>query len=408
MAKRKQQRDAKAEQTLTYKQIARERVEKKHRQRMLIVSAAIAAVITIILLVAIINELVIKPGQPVASVNDTVIKTEQFQERVRLERGQTIERILQYAEIFGVEQVYSIAAQLDQYEVVGEQVLDAMIDEALIRQGAAELAVSVSDGEVSRYLEEQIGYYRGGTPTPPPTLTPVPSPTPITDTVATPAPTRTPLPTPTLVTEEAFKEFYQQQLDLFKQLGVGEETYLGVLYIQLLVEKVREQLMQDQPAEADQVEAEALVFTNEDDLDSYLERLQSGEPFEELVAQARENSEDAINARSITWTPREELGEQYGLEAAEKVFLLTVGEQSDVIVSPDGEFLIFYVTGREVRPLGASTLGAREDRMLTEWLVGLREAAEIEKHDSWRSRVPREPSLDPRLLVPTPTLESEG
>lgn len=404
----KQQRKEKTESTLTYKQLARVRVEKRHRRRMLIVSAAIAAVVIIILLVAIINELVIKPGQPVASVGGTDITTEQFQGRVRLERSQTIELILQYADIFGVEQVYGIAAQLDQHEVFGEQVLDEMVDEVLIRDGAATMGVSVSDVEVSRYLEEQVGYYRDGTPTPQPTLTPAPSPTPITSTVATPAPTRTPLPTPTLVTEESYTERYQQQVDLLEQIGVNEDTYLDVVEIQLLEAKVRDRLMEGQPVEAEQVEAEVLVFANEADVNSYLERLQGGESFADLVTEARADSEDAINASTIPWTPREELSESYSPEVVEIIFSLAIGETSDVLVSADEQYLIFYVTGHEERPLGASTLATREDNLFTDWLEGLREAAEIEKHDRWRNRVPREPELDQRLLVPTATLESEG
>jgi parvulin-like peptidyl-prolyl isomerase len=407
MAKRKQQRKEQAEKTLTYKQLARARVEKKHRRRMLIASAALAAVITIILVVAIVNEVVIKPGQPVARVGDTEIATEHFQERVRLERSQTIERILQYAEIFGVEQVYGIAQQLEEYELVGEQVLDAMIDEVLIGEGAAELGLSVSQDEVLRYLEEQVGYYRDGTPTPAPTETPVRSPTPITDTVATPAPTRTPLPTATPVTEEAFNEFYQEQLDVLEQIGVDEATYRDVLEVQLLIEKVRDRLMEDEPAEAEQVEAEVLVFGNEDDVNATLERLEAGEAFEDLVTEAREDPEDELSARTIPWTPREELSASYSPEAAEIIFSLPVGAYSDVIVSQDEQYLVFYVTGHEERPLGASTLRTREDRIFTDWLADLRETAGIEKYDEWRNRVPREPALDPRVLVPTPTLESD-
>lgn len=251
MAKRKQQRKEKADAALTYKQLARVRMERKHRRRMLFASAGIATIVTIILVVAVVNELVIKPGQPVATVNGTNIATEKFQERVRLDRSQTIEQILQYAQIFGVEQVTSFAAQLDDYEAVGEQVLDNMADEVLIKEGAAELGVSVSEDEVLQYLEEQVGYYRNGTPTPAPTLTPLPSPTPITDTVTTPVPTRTPLPTPTVVTEEAFNEFFQQQLDVLKQIGVSRSTYLDVLKTQLLVDKIRTRLMEGEPVEAE-------------------------------------------------------------------------------------------------------------------------------------------------------------
>jgi parvulin-like peptidyl-prolyl isomerase len=408
MAKRKQQRKEKAESTLTYKQLARQRIERKHRRRMLFASAGLAALVTVILAVAVVNELVIKPGQPVATVNDTNITTEQFQERVRLERSQTIEQILQYAQIFGVEQVTSFAAQLDDYEAVGEQVLDQMADEVLIREGATELGVSVSEDEALQYLEEQVGYYRNGTPTPAPTLTPLPSPTPITETVTTPAPTRTPLPTPTVVTEEAFNQFFQQQLDLLKQIEVSRQTYLDFIETQLLVDKVRTRLMEGEPVEAEQVEAEVLIFTNEDDVNAYLERLQSGESFDDLMAAARENTEDDINASNIPWTPREELAAQYNQEAADIVFSLAVGERSDVIATPDGQYLIFYVTGHEERPLGASTLRTREDRIFNDWLTGLRDAAEITKYDYWRNRVPHVPALDPRALIPTPTAETGG
>jgi parvulin-like peptidyl-prolyl isomerase len=408
MAKRKQQRKQKAEAALTYKQLARVRVERRHRRRMLIASAGLAAVVTIILVVAVVNELVIKPGQPVASVNDTNITTERFQERVRLERSQTIEQILQYAQIFGVEQVTSFAAQLDDYEAVGEQVLDTMVDDALIKEGAAELGVSVSDDEVLQYLEEQVGYYRNGTPTPAPTLTPFPTSTPITETVTTPAPTRTPLPTPTVVTEESFNQFFQQQLDVLKEIGVSRNTYLDVLKTQLLVDKIRQRLMEGEPVEAEQVEAQVLIFTNEDDVNAYLQRLQTGESFEDLVAAARADTEDDISASNIPWTPREELASQYNQEAADIVFSLAVGEYSDVIVTPDGQYLIFYGTGHEERPLGASILRTREDRIFSDWLTGLRDGAAIEKYDYWRNRVPHEPVLDPRLLIPTPTAESGG
>jgi parvulin-like peptidyl-prolyl isomerase len=408
MAKRKQQRKEKVETTLTYKQLARQRVEKKHRRRMLIASAGIAALVTIILVVAVVNELVIKPGQPVASVNDTNIGTERFQERVRLERDQIIQQILQYAQIFGVEQVTSYADQLNDYEAVGEQVLDTMADEVLIKEGATELVVGVSDDEVLQYLEEQVGYYRNGTPTPAPTLTPLPSATPITETVTTPTPTRTPFPTPTVVTEEAFNQFFQQQLDLLKQIGVSESVYLDVLKTQLLVDKIRTRLMEGEPVEAEQVEAEVLIFTNEDDVNTYLARLQSGESFDDLMTAARENTEDDITATNIPWTPREELASQYSQETADVVFSLAVGERSDVIATEDGRFLIFYVTGHEERPLGASILRTREDTIFNDWLTGLRDAATIDKYDYWRSRVPHEPVLDPRFLTPTPMAETGG
>jgi hypothetical protein len=127
------------ETVLTAKQIGRSRRERKARRQIMIASGVLTAIVVVILGVGLVNELIVKPGQPVATVGDIEISTADFQDRVRLERGQTISLILQYAELLGVEQVYGIAAQLDEYETIGEQVLDNMVSEVLIRRAADQI-----------------------------------------------------------------------------------------------------------------------------------------------------------------------------------------------------------------------------------------------------------------------------
>jgi len=422
MAKRIQQREQQAQIAREQKQLARARVERQYRRRTMIIGAAIMAVVLTILVVAVVNELVIKPGQPVATVNGVDITTEEFQKQVRFQRSQTLNMAYQYAEMFGVEQVYGILNQLEDTEVMGEGVLDGMIDEVLIRDAAAELGLSVSDEDVSRHLEEQLSFYRDGTPTPAPTNTPRPTATPITDTVATAVPTRTPLPTPTLVTQDAFDEMYQEQLQMFKQDNVDEDTYLTYIQFQLLVDKVREHLMADVPAEADQVQLEVLSFNNveagigEDGTEvsgneaealaaEYYQRLGAGEPFEDLVADARAVFTDAVEMTTVAWTPLEELASRYDQDTAELAFSMEVGEYSNVIVTLDSVYLIMQVTGHEVRELSSGTLSTRENNLFTEWLEGIRASAEIEKHDIWHNRVPQDPEIDLARLQPTPTSE---
>ena len=406
MAKRKSQR--KKETALTHKQLARSRVEKKERRNIFIAVGVIAAIVVIIMLVGLVSELIIKPGQPVARVDGVEITTAQFQERVRFERARTIDLIEEYADLFGVEQVYGIAGQLNEYETIGEQVLDGMVDEILVRQSAADLGFQVSDDEVTQLLEEQEGYYRYGTPTPLPSRTPFPTPTPIspTETVPTPLPTPTLRPIPTAVTQNAFEDAYRGQLRLFRRANVGEDVYRAAVELQLLTNQVREYLAQDLPLEAEQVDLDMLYFATEEEANVYLARLEAGESFEILLDEARADAEDGVSSRTFLWTPYDELAEQVGSMVATLAFTLEVAEYSRVIEMEDGQFALLQITGHEERELSASILNRQEDQAYTTWLEGLREAAEIEKYEYWVNRVPRTPALDPQKLVPTPTPET--
>ncbi len=393
------------ETVITPKQIARARHEGKARRQIMMASGVLTALVVVILGVGLVSELIVKPGQPVATVGDIEISTAEFQNRVRLERGQTISLILQYAELLGVEQVYGIAAQLDEYETIGEQVLDTMVNEVLIRRAAAEIPLTVSDEEVSIMLEEREAYYRSGTPTPLPTYTPWPSPTPITrtDTIPTPFPSITPRPSPTVVTQSAFEDLFDQRL---RSMETDEETYRAAVEMQLLVESVRAWLMEAVPLEEDQVQLDMLLFAARETADEYLVQLEAGESFDALVSQVRADPDsEGIDVTSVLWTPFVELAADRGITVAQSAFALAADAHSPVIESGEGEYALLHVTGHEQRELSSSIQSQREDNLYTSWLEGLLESVAVEKHEYWRSRVPRTPSLDPRLLIPTPTPE---
>lgn len=407
MAKRKSQRQLQEEVTLNYKQLARGRREKKQRQQVLIAVGAVSFVIVAILIVAIVSELIVKPGQPVAAVDGVEISTKRFQERVRLERALIIDRYLQFSDLFGVELAsdYSGAAQLSEIELVGEQVLESLVEEALIRQGAQELGIQVSEDEVWVFLEERDGYYRNGTPTPMPTSTPRPTATPITptDVIPTPLPSATASPLPTVVTEDAFKDLYREQTRSWEGIGVGEETYRETIETYLLTTKVREYLLEEVPRQADQVQFDVLFFVTQEEANQYLAQLDAGEvSFEELLDDLRVNMEDDIEARSLSWLPADELESNYGAAIAELAFSLEIGEYQGALATEDGRFAILQVTGHEERELSDSSLQAKEDGLFADWLEALREGAEILRYDRWKDRVPADPALDPRLLTPTP------
>jgi len=168
----------------------------------------------------LLNESVIQPRQAVARVGDETITTAQFQARVRLQRDQIIQQYVQYeqfAQMFGMDfsaQTEQLAFQLSEFgaESLGQNVLDAMINEILLRNEAARLGIVISEDEIQAHLEGFFGYYPNGEPTATITPTEVVMPTISAEQAAivtiTPTPTiaptssgtetATPLPTATL------------------------------------------------------------------------------------------------------------------------------------------------------------------------------------------------------------------
>ena len=420
MAKRKPQRQQAEEVAQSYKQLARARRENKQRRQVLLAVSIIGALVGIVLVVGLVNELFIKPGQPVATVNGVDIPTDEFQERVRHERSIVINQYLQFADLFGIEQAYQFSGVAalygfgetsmdDNYEDFGGQVLDTLIDEILVRQAVSEMGLQVSEDEVSEFVEEQYSYYRDGTPTPLPTSTPRPTATPITptDTLPTPAPSLTPRPSPTLVTETAYKELYQEQLDALDAIDVGENVLLGTVQMQLLTEKVRASLMEEVPQVADQVSYDAMLFPSAVEATVFQARLGMGEVFQDLMAELQGAPDSPGTAHSAPWAPTEEVAGSLGESVAELLFSLETGAVSEVTAVADGQFGLFAVTGHEERELSTTFLRNQESELYTAWLEGFRSAAEIEKSDDLAARVPQVPALGIQHFVPTPTPAAE-
>ena len=75
----------------------------------------------------------------------------------------------------------SFASQLQQYQAqlfptaIGQQVLDLMVEDKLIRQEAERRGITVSEEEINKAFEEAFGYFPLGSPTPSPTLEMLPT-----------------------------------------------------------------------------------------------------------------------------------------------------------------------------------------------------------------------------------------
>jgi hypothetical protein len=191
----------------TRKHLARLERERIQRRNILIVSTIVAVVIFGLLAYGLVDQLYLQGIRPVAEVNREKITTGEFQAQARYTRQRLIGNAVQtfqFMQYFGSspETQASFQSQLMQAQAqlepisVGQQVVDQLVDDALVRQEAEKRGITVSKEELDEAVQEAFGYFADGTPTPKPTTEPVPTSTLNPTQLALVPPTSTPTATP--------------------------------------------------------------------------------------------------------------------------------------------------------------------------------------------------------------------
>lgn len=416
---------------ITRKHVAR--LERERRQINLIRGIAIAGIVIVVGLLAYgylrLNVFALR--EPVAKVNGVTITTGEWQERVKFQRAQMINLYNQYSiyQQFGIDysqQMQQIAMTLDTPELMGQQVLDQMIDEILIRQETGERGITVSNEEIEAFFHETFGYFPDGTETPtvtptefvfptlssqqmtiyPSTATPTEFPTstvtaaPTIDRSATPPPTATIVPpTPTFVPEQAtatatpytlegYQTNYNEMLESFGNYDVSEETIRGIYEADLLRQKLMEDIASDIPQTEAQVWARHILVETEEQANAAYERLQAGEDFATVAAEVSQDTGSAASGGDLGWQPRSFFVTEFG----DAAFTQEIGEIGEPVQTDFG-YHIIQVIAREELPLSASQYEQRQETAFNDWLTATEEEATIETFESWKERVPMEPAL---------------
>ena len=226
----------------TRKESACRRRDDERNRRLLIGLGIVAGLLVVIIAAGVIQELVIKPLQPVATINGVRVSTADYAKRVR------------FAWFHESQQQQQQASDPQSTSL---QVLDQMVDEKLLREQAQQRGITVSADEISEALERSFGYQRN-TPTPSPTPqvspTPLPSPTP------GGSPTPTPFPTATPVSLESYQKSLQSYQEKVKTAsGFGEADLRALIETDLLRDKLYEAVGKDAPTTAEQVHARHIL-----------------------------------------------------------------------------------------------------------------------------------------------------
>jgi len=413
------------------------RLERERRQVNLVRGIALAGIVIVagLLIYGYLKLNVLQLREPVAEVNGVKITTGEWQERVRFQRVQMLNVYNQYSfyqQNFGVDysqQMQQIVSNLASPEVVGQQALDQMVDDILIRQEAEKRGITVSTDEVEKSIQENFGFFPNGTETPtvtptevtlptlsseqltlyPSTSTPTEAPpatvtpTATLDLSATPAPSSTPaLDTPTPVpqpptatttpyTVEGFKKEYGTTIDNFKTDNISEKTIRSVYEAQLLRQKLLDEITKDTPHTEEQVWARHILVQTEVEANAAYQLLTSGVDFATVAKRYSKDTGSGANGGDLGWFGKGAMVAEFENAA----FSQKVGEIGKPVKSQFG-YHIIQVLGHQDMPLNASQYEQKKQTEFTNWLADARKNAKIQTFDIWKERVPTEPTLQPQ------------
>lgn len=419
---------------VTKKHIAR--LERERQQVALIRLIAIIGVVIVVLLLGYgyLNVNVLAAREPVAEVNGVEITTADWQERVRFARVNLYNQLqnLSFYQQFGMDvtqQQNEIMTQLQLPELLGQQVLDEMVNDELIRQEAEKRGITVTTEEVDTMIQEAFAFFPNGTATPTvtptelvveyPTLnaaqlelypatqtptpfltsTPAPTSTPdrsvtatATSTTAPPSPTavpQSPTATATPYTLEGFQEQFKESMDNFKtNYKISEDTLRSVYEIEILRNKLKDDLAKDLTHTETQVLVQHLLVADEATAQTVYERLQSGEDFATVAAEVSTDPGSASRGGYYDWAP----ASNYVPEFRDATLTQEIGVIGEPVQTQFG-YHIIRVIGRQELPITDSQFEQKKQTNFDDWLSAARESADIQTFDIWKTRVPTEPVL---------------
>lgn len=349
----------KSVKNLTKKQLSRRRREEQQLLWVWASVAAIAVVVLIVIGIGVVSQLT----RTVAIVNGERIRATEYEKRVRF-------------------YYYSLGPDLFEDEQgnvsteTHQQIVDLLIDEALVRQEAAKRNITATQEEIEIAMEERwFQHYRNPpTPTPSPTVDPQATATPEatpTPEGATPAPTATSTPT------------YEEQYDMFvdnvlRPARVSEAYIRDMAEVTVLRDKLAEAVVQELPDEEDQVNlrysgaadaeqaanmiaayqagvrdevnARHILVATQEEAAAVLERLNAGEDFAALAAELSLDTGSKDQGGDLGWFPRGQMVAEFETAAFEG----EIGLVPEPVQTEHG-FHVIEILGHEERPIDLDT-----------------------------------------------------
>ncbi len=440
----------------TKKHVARLERERQQTRLILYIFSGILAAVLILLLYGYMDVNYLQLNKPVATVNDVEISAADFEARARIQRTQLLQNYdqnVQYQQILGMDtsqQLQQIQYYLDTPGLIGQSVVDQLVNEEVVRQEAAKLGISISPEELEKAIQSEFGYYPDGTNTPAATptefatleapaeafnivtktplatvtleagLTPDATATPSSDATAeattgtpestatlvptvtstatleptvtaTTGPTATITPTSTPYTFEGFQDQYATTVAGFGKFGMNDETYRKFVEIRLLQEKVKEAITKEVTSTQEQVWARHILVADEALAVTLIERLNAGEDFGELAKEFSTDTGSGLNGGDLGWFGSGAMVPEFETAA---FALEKSGDITQTPVQSQFGYHIIQLIAKQDRPLNAEEVSKARDTKYTEWLAAARETYTVVINDAfWKLREPKDPNF---------------
>jgi len=438
----------------TKKHLARQQREAKQTRLIIIITAVIGVIIIGLLGYGAVDQLIVRPRQPVAQVGDTVITVREFESQVQYTRIQLLNQTYQYYNFyqqfgqFGesfLQTAQNIASQLAQPVTLGRDILDEMIDDIIIEEEAEQRGITASEQEVDEAIQQAFGFFPDGTPTPTvtatiestptysatqlalvtltstptatslPTDTPEVTPTPLEDEVGdeveqtpaddspadeietTPTPEVTPTITltPTPFTTQVFGEELEEFNDLYSTYNFDLTDLRDIFRIDILREKLLEQITEDLVPVQEEVWARHILVETEAEALEILSLLEEGGDFHELAADRSIDTSNSAQGGDLGWFDDDMMVPEF----SEVAFSLEVGEISEPVETSFG-FHIIQVLGKRESQIPPQEFIQEKETAFSAWLSEARNArTDIIIYDEWEDFVPTTPQIPQQLLV---------
>ena len=399
------------------------RVEREARTNRIITISTIV-VVSIALLVVIggaVSEYLVKPNQPIATINDLEISTGEYRARVKFVRQLYIGfynqnyQMLEYLSSTATEgmeelmnsyyqQLLSIQSNLDDIEKIGYDVLVDMSDEVVLLVEADKLGITISDEEMELGIQLFFNYSSESDEE---IVQDDTSEEDLSDTNAGSEDSDESDVEPTevepLVTPEPTVDPYEEYLDTSasarqqyeKDLGFKEEYFLNFIRNMLIHEKVFEEFTKDVSLTGEKM-AVRLILVDEFELaEQIITEFEFYDNWEEMETYyAESESENLLFAGDLGWVSE---FDQPALFVAEEDYF--IGQITGPIMTENG-FQVIYI--EDIDPeseLSEDEINSRKVEIFDNWLFSIKENYEILYSDDWIARIPEDPEIPIQLKL---------
>lgn len=361
--------------TMTKKQLSRWEREQRQVRNLWIFTIGIMGLAVLALVFGFVREFVLLPGEPVLKVGDRTISQAMYARIVGL-RDRELQRQILYAESQAAS--YSQAAQTDpsqsflaqwmtqQVESLKQQrgmldieMLEALVDEEVIRQEAIRRGIVVSAADVEASLISAFSPQSSATE-------PLTSTETLTETT----------PTPT-VSPDAWRAVYQRYLT---EIGVSDAEYRQIAIEPALYrQRLQEVMAAEVPTATEQLHLYAMITDTVEAANGLLTLLQGGATFADLSAAPSELTA-TVPAWDMGWFPQVALQNEYGVSVADRLWTMAPGQLVTEPLQISYGFLVAQVVERNLnQPLTDSTRQQLQQAAFDEWLRAARTKPDVQR-----------------------------